>query len=156
MTFPHDPQFRFPKLTQRDVDSGRVYHVDEGPDAGLVLPSITRILGHKEKPFLQEWIKKVGTEEAEHTRVKSQNRGNTLHKLAEDYLQNKPIVAPWPHVQELWSTLRQWIDTHITCVYCQETAVYSRSLNVAGRLDLLADISGSLGVGDFKNALKPK
>jgi ATP-dependent exoDNAse (exonuclease V) beta subunit len=61
-----------------------------------------------------------------------------------------------PNVMELWIILRAWLDEHITCVYQQETDVFSRRLCVAGRFDLLAAIDGLLSVVDFKTSKRFK
>lgn len=159
--FLHNDSIVFPKMAQQTFDWGRVYTMQEGPDKGKAYPSITTVLKHKEKPYLKEWIARVGEAEAEHARDKAGKRGDTLHACAEAYLKNEPVPKPWPHIQELWGRLRPWIDANVRMVYCQETNVCSPKLGVAGRLDLLCDIGSPddepvLCIGDFKNALKEK
>ena len=153
MPFLHDDSLTWPTLKQFNQDSGRVYQVEA---TGAIYPSITRVLAHKEKPFLKAWMEKVGPEEAEHRRNKAGVRGTTIHAISEDYLNNRPVTKPWPHIQEMWIRMRTWIDAHVTKVYAQERDTYSGILRVAGRMDLLAEIDGTIAVGDFKNALRPK
>lgn len=151
--FIHDESFQFRQLKQCNLPSGRVYQVAEGPDAGAVYPSITRVLGKKEKPELEAWKKRVGPEEAALQSARATVQGQNLHKLGECYLLNQNLPRHMPHIAELWYHLRPWIDEHITKVYAQEQDIYSEKLGVAGRMDLLFEYAGSfLCVGDFKSS----
>lgn len=156
MSFIQDTSLVFPSMTQVNLDTGRVYRIDTGEYAGDVLPSITRILGHAEKPGLEAWKKSVGPKKAELVKLRAQARGNGLHQAAEAFLSNSEMPTIWPHVAELWQHLRPWLADHITRVYAQERDVYSFKLGVAGRFDLLADVDGVFSIVDFKQADKPK
>lgn len=154
--FVHDSSLTFPRLTQVNLPSGRVYRVETGEFAGDVLPSITRVLGHKPKPQLEEWKERVGAEEASKISARATITGSNLHKLAECYLGNDTLPRYSPFIAELWWRLRPWVDSNITRVYAQETDVCSFKLGVAGRMDLLAGYRGEPAIVDFKQALKPK
>jgi hypothetical protein len=156
MNFHHDASFVFPKLTQVNLPSGRVYRVESGEHVGDVLPSITRILGSKAKPGLTAWKKRVGAEEAALVSARATVTGSSLHKVSECYLGNQELPRYFPTVAELWQRLRPWIDANVTCVYAQECDVFSHHLGAAGRLDLLAGFSDTIAVIDFKSSAKPK
>lgn len=156
MAFRHDTSLVFPAMKQVNLDTGRVYVVQEGPYTGKWFPSITRVIRATPKPELEAWKKRVGPEEAERARQKGANRGNPLHNIAEAYLKNEPLPPVSHIVREEWVRLKAWIDQHITCVYKQEQDVFSGRLGVAGRLDLLAAVDGEIAVVDFKNARRAK
>jgi hypothetical protein len=151
--FHHHARLNLPRLTQHNLDTGRVYAV-EGTD--LVYPSITRVLGAKPKPYLAEWKKRVGEAEAHRISTAAAGRGIKLHALAEQYLGNESLNPVEPHVMELWRHLRPWLDAHITGVYAQEVDVVSRRLAVAGRTDLVADVDGVSSIVDFKQSNRVK
>jgi hypothetical protein len=145
-----------PRMTQKNLESGRIYTVDEGEHAGKSYPSITRVLGAAPKPHLEAWKERVGAEEAGLIKQRAANRGERLHKLSELYLANKALPSVSLSVVELWRNLHTWLDEHVTCVYLQEANIYSDLLGVAGRFDLLADVDGVLSIVDFKQSDKPK
>lgn len=155
--FAHDT-FVFPKLTQRNLPSGRVYEV---ASTGESYPSITRILGARPKPHLAAWKKRVGVLEAQRISQQATTRGTSLHTLCEHYLDNTPIEDTLSQADDVvrgyWTELQPWMDAHIRTVHAQECDVFSRHLKVAGRLDLLATIDeDDLAIIDFKNSRRPK
>jgi len=152
MPFVHDDSLIFPRLTQVNLPSGRVYRVEDGTYAGQVLPSITRILGAKPKPQLEAWKERVGAEEAAKVSARATSTGSSLHKIAECYLANDQLPRYSPFIAELWFRLRPWINQNITCVYEQECDVCSFKLGAAGRLDLLAGYQGEPAIVDFKQS----
>ena len=154
--FTQDDTLSFPKLKQVNLESGRVYVVESGTDVGEVLPSITRVLGFKEKPHLEAWKKRVGAEQATRISSLATTRGSELHRLCEIYLSNRELPKVWPHVGELWHRLKPWLDQHVTRVYGQEQDLCSFALGVAGRTDLICDVDGVFSIVDFKQANKPK
>lgn len=156
MPFVHDDSIVLPKLKQQNLSTGRVYLVESGDHVGNVYPSITRVLGKKEKPQLEAWKKRVGAEKAEWERKIAIRKGSSLHSVAEYHLANKDLPKYMPDTAELWSHLRPWVNTHVSCVYHQEYDVYSDHLSVAGRGDVLADVQRELAIIDFKNAKRPK
>lgn len=148
-------QFTFPKLQQRNLTEGRVYEV---VDTGECYPSITRVLGARPKPALDQWKKRVGAKEAARISTQSSTRGTALHSLAERYLNNEDIdvSAEDYTVREHWAHISAWIDNNLNVVHAQEQDVYSRLLKVAGRMDLLATVNGELTVVDFKTSRRLK
>ena len=56
---------------------------------GEMYPSVTTVLGSRDKSWLYEWRKKVGEEEANRISQRAANRGTRLHKICEDYICNK-------------------------------------------------------------------
>lgn len=155
--FVHDDSLKFPRLRQVNLKTGRCYVAEEGENKGEVLPSITRVLGKKEKPQLDAWKKKVGAEEAARISARATVQGSAFHKLMECHLNNEPLPRYSPNVAEIWQYLHKWLDQNITTVYAQEQDVASFQLGIAGRLDLLAGMKdNTLAVVDAKSASRPK
>lgn len=145
-----------PKLIQHNLPNGRVYQVADGEHKGNIYPSITRVLGAKEKPHLQTWKDRVGEDEAERIRNTAALRGTKLHSLAECYLRNQDLPPVEPFEGVLWQYLKPWLTEHITGVYGNEVDLYSPRLTVAGRTDCVALVDGEIAIVDFKQANKPK
>lgn len=154
--FQHDNSIVLPNLIQRNLKTGRVYQVDEGPLKGNVYPSITRVLKSKEQEGLTKWKKRVGAAEAAKVSARATIQGTALHTLCERFLGNLDLPPIFPHVQQLWSNVRPWLITNVTKVYQQEANLFSDKLGVAGRTDLLADVNEILSVVDFKSANREK
>jgi hypothetical protein len=53
---------------------------------GEKYPSVTTVLGSRDKSWLYEWRKKVGEEEANRISQRASNRGTRLHKICEDIM----------------------------------------------------------------------
>lgn len=156
MAFRHDDSLKFPKLKQHNLSIGRVYKVEEGMDLGKVYPSITRVLGAKDKPALEAWKARVGAKEAARISQRATTQGSNVHRLAELFLENQELPARSPAVQERWDHVWPWLEENVTKVYAQEQDVYSPRLKVAGRMDLFADVKGRRAVVDLKTAAREK
>jgi len=155
--FIHDSSIPLPELIQRNLQTGRVYQVASGPHKGNVYPSITRVLKSKEDDGIIKWKKRVGEAEAAKISARATLQGTALHLLCERHLANLDLPPIYPHVQVLWNHIRPWLTLNITKVYGQETDIFSDKLGVAGRFDLLADVSAhGLCVVDFKTSTKEK
>ena len=74
-----------PKLTRETTKSGRKYFTPEGN----AYPSITTVLGVLNKEGILAWRQRVGEAEANRISQQAATRGTAVHKLAEDYLDNK-------------------------------------------------------------------
>ena len=156
MSFIHDESIVLPKMKQRNLDSGRVYLVEGGPDEGMVFPSITRMLKHAPKPQLEAWRRRVGAIQAARVSARATVQGTNIHTAAQRFLENQDLPNMSPNVIELWRHLRPWLILNITRVFRQECAVYSLKLLLAGSFDLLADVNEELSVVDFKTSTREK
>jgi len=143
-------------LVSETTDSGRIYITPEGKR----YKSITTVLGSEPKSGIEEWVKRVGQEEAEKIKRKAADRGSKLHKLCEDYINND--VTPFqmtklmPDLKENFIKIRKHIDENVGKVYAQEQALYSDKLKIAGRVDLICEWNGKLSIVDFKTSTKIK
>ena len=143
-------------LKAETTDSGRLYTTPEGNR----YKSITTVLSHYGKQGIYEWRKAVGEEYANEVSRKAANRGTKVHKVCEDYLNNEipelKMQLMMPDLKELFFKIKPIIDDNVGKVYTQEQALYSDSLRIAGRVDLIAEWNGRLSVIDFKTSTKQK
>lgn len=136
--------------------------------AGERYPSITSVLGSFTKVQLENWKKREPNHE-DITRTAGR-RGTVIHYLVEQYIKNMPIreiedISIVVEKNEKIEVSRQHQNTfknmvktldRISNVRYQEVPLYSKSLRVAGRCDLIADFDDEPAIIDFKTSLKYK
>ena len=152
MDFKHLNIHTFPNLKAKTTEKGRRYQVD-----GSSYPSVTTVIGEKKKKSIMEWRRKVGEEEANAISKRATTRGNKCHKLAEDYLSNKPLDRYRDDVLSLgmFHQIRPYIDK-INNIHALEESLYSHTLKLAGRVDCIAEYEDELAIIDFKTSTKFK
>ena len=120
---------------------------------GEKYPSVTTVLGSRDKRWLYEWRKKVGEEEANRISQRASNRGTRLHKICEDYINNKEDFCgkqpPLP--VDMFRSIQKYVD-YIDEVYGNEIAVYSHELKTAGRIDVFCKMGNKNVILDFKTS----
>ena len=152
MDFKHLNIHNFPNLKAKTTEKGRRYFVE-----GNAYPSVTTVIGEKKKKSILEWRRKVGEEEANAISKRATTRGNKCHKLAEDYLSNKPLDRYRDDVLSLglFHQIRPYIDK-INNIHALEESLYSHTLKLAGRVDCIAEYDNELAIIDFKTSTKYK
>ena len=152
MDFNHLNIHSFPDLKAKTTAQGRRYFVE-----GNAYPSVTTVIGEKKKKSIVEWRRKVGDEEANKISKRATTRGNKCHKLAEDYLSNKPLDRYKDDVLSLglFHQIRPYID-RINNIHALEESLYSHTLRLAGRVDCIAEYDEELAIIDFKTSTKFK
>jgi genome maintenance exonuclease 1 len=143
-----------PTLTRQTTESGRKYFTPEGN----AYPSITTVLSILGKEEIIAWRKRVGEEEANKVSRQASTRGTAVHKLAEDYVDNKP---DWkgkhmPSNIATFNTLRPILDAKLNNVWMQEAFLYSDKLKTAGQVDCIGEWDGVLSIIDFKTSKRVK
>lgn len=118
-----------PKMTRKTLKTGRKYFTPEGN----AYPSITTVLGALSKDGIMKWRKRVGEEEANKISFQAASRGTSVHKLAEDYLDN---IEGWdkdamPNNLYTFSHLKEIIDKRVNNIWFQEEFLYSDKLKCA-------------------------
>jgi len=155
MAFTHfDHKIDLPQLTRKTTESGRKYFTPSG-DA---YPSVTTVLGILGKKELMEWRKRVGEEEANKISRQASGRGTAVHKLCEDYLDNKEDYSKkhMPVNIHMFNTMKPLLDKKINNVWFQESFLYSNELKTGGQVDCIAEFEGELSVIDFKTSRRVK
>jgi genome maintenance exonuclease 1 len=143
-----------PKLTRETTKSGRKYFTPEGN----AYPSITTVLGVLNKEGILAWRQRVGEAEANRISQQAATRGTAVHKLAEDYLDNKEDWNKFamPSNLQSFNDLKSILDQRLNNVWFQEEFLYSDRLKCAGQVDCIAEFDGQLSIVDFKTSRKPK
>jgi genome maintenance exonuclease 1 len=150
MTFTHaDADCLFEDLVVSEGASGsRIYKTP----AGQKYPSVTTVTGFKKAQFFAEWRKKNPKESR-----RVLHRGNVFHQLVEDYLQNKEVRSESirPDIWMMFEQAKPVLD-NINNIHAQEVPLWSSTLQLAGRVDCVAEYNGKLSVIDFKGATREK
>lgn len=118
-------------------------------------PSVTTVTGFKKSQFFAEWRRKNPKEA-----VRVTSRGNKLHSLIEDYLNNEfdPTTDKnrvTPDTLELFLQIKPELDK-IDNIHAQEVALWSDALRLAGRVDCVGEYDGKLSIIDFKGSTRAK
>ena len=150
-------QLKYDDLSADTQKSGRVYTTPSGNK----YPSVTTVLGYRDRYKWAEWRKAIGEEEANRITRHATTRGTAIHNIAERYINNEEDFIreegdKMPHVQFGWNTLKGVIDKYIGKVYMQECPLYSDDLKIAGRVDCIAEFDGELSIIDFKTSSRVK
>jgi len=138
-------------------DGGRVYV----NTSGVAYPSATTVLGVLSRDSIAAWRKRVGEEEANKISNKASTRGTKIHTLTETYLKNENVSDKIDEVKasmldvEMFNKFKPILDP-ISNIHCQELALYSDHLRMAGRVDCIAEYDGKRAVIDFKTSNKSK
>lgn len=121
--------------------------------SGIKYPSVTTVLGAKEKPWLEEWRTSLGPKKADKETKRCADRGTAVHKIAEDYLNNldDPTKGHDLTNVRLFNQLKFRLNK-INNIRAQEVPLYSDSLKIAGRVDCVGEYDGVLAIIDFKTA----
>jgi genome maintenance exonuclease 1 len=153
--FTHvDHGIELPQISRKNVDGTRKYFTPTGE----AYPSVTTVLGILGKKELMEWRKRVGEEEANKISRQAANRGTAVHKLCEDYLDNKEDYSKkhMPANIHMFNTMKPLLDQKINNLWFQESFLYSNDLKTGGQVDCIAEFEGELSVIDFKTSRRPK
>lgn len=141
------------RLTVRtDTDGTRFYQAPNGK----WYPSASTVANWEKKEFFEKW-RENPKNYAEGERAKK--RGNMLHTAIERYLDNKEdyldALGGNIHYGFLFDQIREHL-AKISNIRAQEMALYSDLMQLAGRVDLVADYEGLLSVIDFKGSSRTK
>ena len=138
-------------------DGGRVYVNADG----AAYPSATTVLSVLSRDGIANWRKRVGDEEADKISRQASTRGTKIHSLAEAFLKNEDLEEKYVEVKasildvEMFRKFKHVLSA-IDNIHCQELALYSDHLRMAGRVDCIAEFEGRRAVIDFKTANKAK
>ena len=121
--------------------------------SGIKYPSVTTILGAKEKPYLEAWRQSLGPKKADKETKRCSDRGTAVHKISEDYLNNveNPAKGHEALNVKLFNQLKFRLDK-INNIRAQEVPLFSHRLKIAGRVDCVGEYDGVLSIIDFKTS----
>ena len=145
-----------PELTQLETDesTGQRFYIAPTGDR---LPSVTTVLGHFKKKSLQAWRQRVGEEEANKISTRASMRGTKFHNMMEKYLNNDKTLFEdvMPDMRMSFYDMEILLD-NIDNIYYIESPLWSTTLGLAGRTDVIAEYNGVLSIIDFKTSLRLK
>ena len=147
--FTHCNQPDYRELHAETKKSGRWYNVRDD----VKYPSVTTVLGHAPKPWLEEWRQQLGVEKADIETQRCADRGEAVHLIAERYLQNDKAHKK-DHFNDnvkLFNQIRPILHK-INNIRAQEIPLFSDTLKMAGRVDVVGEYEGTLAVIDFKTS----
>jgi|TARA_B100000902_G_scaffold339665_1_gene341999 genome maintenance exonuclease 1 len=145
----------FVPIERETIDGVRYYKVF-GTEELVKMPSITSVISWRNRNKFKKWRAKVGEEVANNITRKATHRGTDAHTLIEEYLNNSETFSDvLPLSQFLFKQAKPELNK-IDNILCQETALYSTQLGIAGSVDCIAEFDGELAVIDFKTSAKPK
>jgi genome maintenance exonuclease 1 len=153
MTFNFCPPTMLEDLQSVTLPTGgRFYTL---PD-GTKLPSVTTVMGAQKKDSIMKWRKRVGDAEANRISSKATSRGNNVHTLCERYLNNDALGEIMPDAREMFKSIKPILDECVSDIWYQEQALWSTTLGMAGRVDVIAHWNGVLSIIDFKTSSRIK
>lgn len=150
--FVHLDPPKIPILKVETLQSGKRFYTT--PD-GKRYPSVTTVLGHKEKQWLSDWRKMLGESKAAKETKRCAERGRNVHKLIERYIENEPYSDFTKGVNQEYVKGFNQVKLHlnkIDNIRAQEVALYSDKLRLAGASDLVGEYAGDLAIVDFKTS----
>jgi len=152
MMFKHIP-YRLPRIKTRNRNGKRFYMVTPSK----LYPSVTTVTGLLSQKGIEEWRQKVGDGYADAVQVRAITLGSELHKVVEIYMNNKDPFKDHKNiiVRAHFENIKPHID-RINNIRCQEGALFSHDLKLAGRVDCVAEFDGKLSIIDFKTSTKKK
>lgn len=147
--------YGFEKLPTENIDGKRYYVTPTGEK----YPSVTSVTGLLNKESIKKWRKKVGEEKANKISTQAARHGTSAHQLFEDYIRNdnfeEKFKSAMPTTQQAFISVEKLLN-QIGTVHALEAPLYSHELQLAGRVDCIAEWHGKLSVIDFKTSAKPK
>jgi len=152
VTFVFCPPKELPDLKSVTAPDGTRYYVT--PD-GDKFPSVTTVVGAQKKEAILEWRRRVGEEEANRVSRRATSRGTNVHTLCERYLNNEPSGVIMPDALEMFNSIKPLLN-RINNIHYQEVALWSKRMQLAGRVDCIGEFDGVLSSIDFKTSKKIK
>ena len=144
------------EMSAEMVGGKRVYLTPTGHH----YPSVTTVIGNNaaKKAGIAKWRARVGEKAANAKTTRATGRGTKYHSIAEDYFNNDLDLKKYkshPLPVLMFHHSCPTLD-RINNIYLQEAALYSKHLEIAGRVDCIAEFDGVLSIIDFKTAAEPK
>ena len=148
--------YGFESLPTENVDGKRYYITPTGEK----YPSVTSVTGLMSRDGIKQWRKRVGEETANKISTQAARHGTSAHQLFEDYIKNdnfeEKFKSAMPTTQQAFISLEKELNK-IGTVHALEAPLYSHKLQLAGRVDCIAEYFGDkISIIDFKTSRKPK
>ena len=153
--FNHLEGYESVSLPTENINGKRYYTTPEGKH----YPSVTTVTGLLNKKWIKAWRKKIGEEKANKISRKAAGRGTRYHHLQEDFLNNKlteeRLASATPLDLMMFNQTKE-LTSKLGDIYMLEGSMYSNELEIAGRVDCVAEFAGKVSVIDFKTSTRRK
>ena len=153
--FNHLEGYESVSLPTEHINGKRYYTTPEGKH----YPSVTTVTGLLNKKWIKAWRKKIGEEKANKISRKAAGRGTRYHHLQEDFLNNKlteeRLKEATPLDLMMFNQTKE-LTSKLGDIYMLEGSMYSNELEIAGRVDCVAEFAGKVSVIDFKTSTRRK
>ena len=137
--FTHIEKPLFEDLSAETSDSGRKYKTPVGD-----LPSVTTVVGWEKRKFFAAWRK-----ENPHESKRVTSRGNQLHAMIEDYMNNELDREKYDgETNYLFNSLQTELNK-IDNIHAVEAPLWSEATMLAGRVDCIGEYNGKLSIIDY-------
>ena len=148
--------YGFESLPTENIDGKRYYITPTGEK----YPSVTSVTGLLNRDGIKKWRKRVGEKTANKISTQAARHGTSAHQLFEDYIKNdnfeEKFKSAMPTTQQAFISLEKELNK-IGTVHALEAPLYSHKLQLAGRVDCIAEYFGDkISIIDFKTSRKPK
>ena len=146
-----------PELENLDLKTetidGKRHNLD---GKGNAYPSVTTVVGLKNKEQIKLWRERVGEEEANKISTSAAKRGTQFHQHVEDYLRKEKEFIEFENILQegMVRAIRPILDEIVPLAL--EAPMYSTNLKMAGRVDCVGMFEGNLAIIDFKSSAKMK
>ena len=148
--------YGFESLPTENIEGKRYYITPTGEK----YPSVTSVTGLLNKESIKKWRKRVGEKKANKISTQAARHGTSAHQLFEDYIRGdnfeEKFKGAMPTTQHAFISLEEELNK-IGTVHGLESPLYSHKLQMAGRVDCIAEYFGdNISIIDFKTSAKPK
>jgi genome maintenance exonuclease 1 len=150
---PLRPLYKYETLARHDGSEGRTYGDQK-------LPSVTRILdATKDKAKLDEWVQRVGKDEADRIKNTAATIGTHMHSVIERMVAFRDLGRPtnWEMIKgyEMGYRLINEQFKDINEIWGSEVTLFIPN-RYAGTTDMVGVYKGKSAIIDFKQSNKPK
>tara|TARA_Y100001963_G_scaffold150038_1_gene230474 strand:+ start:197 stop:868 length:672 start_codon:yes stop_codon:yes gene_type:complete len=153
--FNHLEGYESVSLPTETINGKRYYRTPDGKH----YPSVTTVTGMLNAKWIKKWRKSVGEEKANKISRKAAMRGTRYHQLQEDFLNNilteERIKEATPLDLMMFNQTKE-LTSKLGDIYMLEGSMFSNELEMAGRVDCIAEFAGKVSVIDFKTSTKHK
>lgn len=150
MRFKHLNKYNISELeSETQADGSRFYVSPEGKK----YPSVTTVTGWRKKEMFKEWREKNPDKSK-----RILEKGTNFHDIVERYLNNQEISLDNSgdiEAYSLFDNARNYLNK-IQNVRVQEVSLHSDLLEMAGRVDCIAEYDGVPCIIDFKTSKRMK
>jgi len=153
--FNHLEGYESVSLPTTEINGNRYYTTPEGKN----YPSVTTVTGLLNRVWIKKWRDYVGDEKANKISGQAMGRGSRYHKLQEDFLNNELTEERLKEITPLDLMMfnqTKEVTSRVGDIYMLEGSMYSNELEMAGRVDCVAEFEGKVSVIDFKTSTKHK